>query len=339
MSETVYRKPGQRLRLFSQRTGVVCRGCSLPLQRVVTDFGAERAFGRVVTQLQEHYGITLPVTTIRRITEGHAQRLHASLERIQEYPDQVGCEYLIAQLDGSMIPIVQTDRKAKDKRKGKQLSWKEARLCLAHERGSVTPHFAVSFQESVEQAGEALFDCACRAGFGCQTYVHGIGDGAQWIADQVEVQFGAQGHYLVDFYHVCEYLGNAALSCAGKENAEVWFEKYQMALKNGQVEEVIEALEPHLETPDREDTKAPVRACYRYLSNRLGQFEYHTAKQNQLPIASGEIESAHRYVIPERLKIAGAWWSSEQATYMLSLRTVRANSQWDTYWTRQAAVV
>ena len=54
-----------------------------------------------------------------------------------------------------MILIVETDRAAKDKHKGKQLSWKEARLGLAHERGSVTPHFAVSFQESVEQAGES----------------------------------------------------------------------------------------------------------------------------------------------------------------------------------------
>ncbi|NJO17245.1 MAG: ISKra4 family transposase [Thioploca sp.] len=335
VSETVYRKLGRRLRAFSQRAQVIGRGCSLPLQRVVTDFGAERAFGKVVTPLQEHYGITLPVTTIRRITESHAQRLHARLERIQEYPSQVGCEYLIVQMDGSMIPMVETDKEAKDKRKGKQLSWKEVRLCLAHERGSVPPHFAVSFQESVEQAGEALFDSACRAGFGRQTDVHAVGDGAPWIADQVEVQFGAQGHYLVDFYHVCEYLGNAAPSCAGKENAEVWFEKYQMALKNGHVEEVIEALQPHLETADREDTKAPVRAGYRYLSNRLGQFEYPTAKHQQLPIASGEIESAHRYIIQERLKKPGAWWSSAQATYMFSLRTVRANNQWEIYWATQ----
>jgi hypothetical protein len=30
-----------------------------------------------------------------------------------------------------------------------------------------------------------------------------------------------------------------------------------------------------------------------------------------LPIGSGEIESAHRYVIQNRLKIAGAWWKME----------------------------
>ena len=100
--------------------------------------------------------------------------------------------------------------------------------------------------------------------------MHAVGDGAPWIAVQVEVQFGAQGHYLVDFYHASEYLGNAALSCAGKEHAETWFEKYQTALKNSQVEDVIGALQPHLEIPYQEDTKAPVRACYHYLTNRIG---------------------------------------------------------------------
>lgn len=279
------------------------------------------------------------MSTIRRITAGHAQRRHARLERIQEYPDQAGCEYLITPMDGSMIPIVEIDKEAKDKRKGKQLSWKEARRCLAHERGSVPPYFAASFQESVEPAGKSLFDCAGRAGWGRQTYVHAVGDGAPWIAAQIEIQFGAQGHYLVDFYHVCEYLGNAALSCASEEDVAVWFDKYQRKLKNGQVKEVIAALQPHLETPKREDTKAPVRACYRYLTNRLRQFEYPTAKHNQLPIASGEIESAHRYIIQERLKRAGAWWSADKATYMLSLRIVRANNQWETYWATPASVV
>jgi hypothetical protein len=30
-----------------------------------------------------------------------------------------------------------------------------------------------------------------------------------------------------------------------------------------------------------------------------------------LPIGSGEIESGHRYVFQNRLKISGAWWKME----------------------------
>ncbi|RLB22044.1 MAG: ISKra4 family transposase, partial [Deltaproteobacteria bacterium] len=59
---------------------------------------------------------------------------------------------------------------------------------------------------------------------------------------------------------------------------------------------------------------------------------YKGALEAGLPIGSGEIESAHRYVTQERLKIAGAWWKEANAQNMLGLRTLRANNKWDQYW-------
>jgi hypothetical protein len=49
-----------------------------------------------------------------------------------------------------------------------------------------------------------------------------------------------------------------------------------------------------------------------------------------------EIESAHRYVIQIRLKIAGAWWKIENAEKMLALRVTRANGDWEKYWAEAA---
>ncbi|NOQ13881.1 MAG: hypothetical protein GQ583_05275, partial [Methyloprofundus sp.] len=57
-----------------------------------------------------------------------------------------------------------------------------------------------------------------------------------------------------------------------------------------------------------------------------------------LPIGSGEIESAHRYVIQKRLKLSGAWWKEENIERMLALRVVRANEEWDEYWDNLAKV-
>ena len=51
-----------------------------------------------------------------------------------------------------------------------------------------------------------------------------------------------------------------------------------------------------------------------------------------MPIGSGEIESAHRHVIQQRLKIPGAWWKPDNAHKMLALRVARANGQWNEYW-------
>lgn len=230
------------------------------------------------------------------------------------------------------MPIAVSDKNAKDQRKGKELIWKEARLSLAHVPGETTLEFGVEFQESVDEAGKDIFDCACRAGFGTGTYLHAVGDGAPWISGQVKKRFGLQGNYLIDFYHVCEYLANAASKCSAAGNKKSWVEQQKEFFKKGQVEKVIEALKPHLEPDSTEDKNAPVRRCLRYLSNRPGQFDYPRAQQLGLPAGSGEIESAHRYVIQERLKIAGAWWTIENARIMLSLRVDRADGYWNRYW-------
>jgi hypothetical protein len=68
------------------------------------------------------------------------------------------------------------------------------------------------------------------------------------------------------------------------------------------------------------------------MNNRKNNLDYKSALENDLPIGSGEIESGHRHVIQKRLKIAGAWWTENNASKMLALRVNRANNDWNTYW-------
>ena len=63
----------------------------------------------------------------------------------------------------------------------------------------MTPKFDATFGGSVNDAGQALLNCAVAAGFGTQTHLHGVGDGAFWIADQTNAKFGTQASYLADF--------------------------------------------------------------------------------------------------------------------------------------------
>jgi hypothetical protein len=75
------------------------------------------------------------------------------------------------------------------------------------------PTLKSTFGGSVNDAGQSLLNCAVAAGFGTQTHVHGVGDGAFWIADQIHAKFGSQASYLVDFFHVCDYLAAASNTC------------------------------------------------------------------------------------------------------------------------------
>jgi len=102
-------------------------------------------------------------------------------------------------------------------------------------------------------------------------------------------------------------------------------------LKQNRLQDVVEELQRFVEDDSVPDANAPERAAHRYLTNRPGQFNYQDALLAGLPIGSGEIESAHRYVIQDRLKRAGAWWKLKNAKHMLALCVCRANQEWDRY--------
>lgn len=330
-------RSGAELRPFAVAAGVRSRDYSGPLQRVLVDFGAEESFGRAVERVREHYGIEVPASAVRRQTEAHGAVLQKQQEeqRRTELGPEPGVAVLITEIDGSMVPLVATGSKGDegggaDKRKARRLHWAEARLCLAREPERVTARYGACLG-SVGEAGEVWLDCALRAGAGAHTHLHGVGDGAEWIAGQMAERFGEQGTYLCDFYHVSEYLSAAA----GAEG-RAWLHWAQRRLKENEVSVVLTELRVRLEPAGVADADAPVRRCLRYLENRREQLDYQGALQAGLPIGSGEIESGHRSVIQERLKISGAWWAEDNARKMLALRVTRANGEWSAYWQQQA---
>jgi hypothetical protein len=312
---------------------VHCRGYSLPLQRIITDFGADVPFGQIAGKLREHHGIRVPISSAQAITQQHAaQILQTQLTTLKgDIPEANGVACLIVEMDGSMIPIVTTqattvEGEEVDRRTTRQIGWQEARLVFARTPEQEYPVFGATLG-TVDDAGEQLLASAIRVGVGQQTYVHGVGDGAPWIADQVAQRFGEPGRYLLDFYHLCDYLADASTVCA-PENPKAWLEQQQRRLKHNFVAAVLKALHRNLEPDTVPDKIAPVRAAYRYIHNRLEQLDYKGAITAELPIGSGEIESAHRYVIQQRLKRSGSWWKVENAWAMLALRVLRENQDW-----------
>ena len=180
----------------------------------------------------------------------------------------------------------------------------------------------------VEASGRQGARCAAKAGFGPESQWHAVGGGAPWIVNQMEMQLGTQGSYLVDFCHRCEDLGAAAKVCA-TDHPQAWLDVQKERLKANQAAAVLDALTPFVRADHDDD---PVTACDRYLRNRLDHRDYQGAIQRGLPIGSGEIESAHRYIIQERLKLPGAGWSPDPIETMLALRLNRANREREAYW-------
>jgi hypothetical protein len=318
---------GAELRPFCVAAGVQHRALSRPLQRAITDFGAECSFARAAARIKEHYGIEVPTSAVRQQTLRHARQMAVVAEEVAPKPT---VPVLITELDGSMVPVMEPGQ-GPDRRKGKKVSWREARLCCARSSEAHWPLYSATLS-TLETVGWMWQQTARMAGLGPKTLVHGVGDGAPWIVEKFRDTFGGQGRYLLDFYHVSDYLGAAALTVARPGKQKLWLRRQQGRLLDNRLHSVLRALEKHQEPPGAAET--PVRTAYQYLQNRRQHLDYATARREQLPIGSGEIEGGHRHVIQQRLKISGGWWRETNMEAMLQLRVARANNWWDSYWAK-----
>lgn len=57
--------------------------------------------------------------------------------------------------------------------------------------------------------------------------------------------------------------------------------------------------------------------------------QYKTYRQNGLLVGSGPIESAHRNVIQQRLKLSGQRWSIKGAQQIDNLRVMKKSNNWE----------
>jgi hypothetical protein len=80
------------------------------------------------------------------------------------------------------------------------------------------------------------------------------------------------------------------------------------------------------------DAAKPVEQAATYLVNNTRLLHYDRALADGLPIATGVIEGACRYLGKDRMGRTGAVWSVNGAEAVLRLRALRASGDFDDYW-------
>lgn len=352
----------QEVRPFRQIIQCENRDYSLKLQRVIVDFGVDESFGKAKKKLQEHYGISIGHTAIREITLMHATQAKHYEETAKKAADLPTGSQILSETDGSMIPIIEhpalaeeEKSKPKDNRKNKQCVYKEAKLSMARliKMGDIVikkPDAAIKFEATMGdkiESGQRIKHCLKSLGANKETALHVVGDGALWIEEQYRQVTHGKSHYLIDFYHLMEYLKPAGKSYIhtknpetdfnrqeNERNKEIWIKTAIDKIKNNQINAVVEELRPYVEAEHY--AEKPIRNFVTYVDNRPSQFDYKQAIDAGLPIGSGEIESANKSLIQQRLKIPGAWWKLQNADHVIALRAMVANGHWENYWQYQA---
>jgi hypothetical protein len=145
---------------------------------------------------------------------------------------------------------------------------------------------------------------------------------------------------IVDFVHVLEYLWKAAWSffAEGDPAVESWVAEKALAVLEGKAGIVAGALSRKATMLGLEGAKRKqVNETVAYLKHKQPYLDYATALAKGWQIASGVIEGSCRYLVRDRFEITGARWSLEGAEAMLKLRAVRANGDWQKYWSHHLA--
>jgi len=247
---------------------------------------------------------------------------------------------LVASWDGVMVPL----------RGSAETKWKEAavgRVAIYSEPGKddERPRLLDSrcfarmsepkMKTLIGEVAAAVADVTSRQSF---ARVVVLCDGKESIWKAAEKCAELKGAtFILDFYHASESLGGAANAIFGEgtDKARKWFEKHRerLQLDEDALPKLLRALRRHL-TKLRSGSKAHkvVRRAIAHFKNNRKRMLYAQFIADGLPIGSGHIESAAKFLVTQRLKRSGMSWSSAGGQRILNIRARVKERRWDSAW-------
>jgi len=171
--------------------------------------------------------------------------------------------------------------------------------------------WARGYQRKADRAQEVIF----------------IADGAAWIWKLVQHHF-PQAIQIVDWYHAVSYVKSiaSALQTQDVEDVTRWLETTREHLWQGRVGDVITACQLHA---DVSGAKEAVHKAITYFQNNAERMDYARWRDEGYLIGSGVVESACKQIGTQRLKRAGARWSTKGAHLVAKARAAWLSHDWD----------
>lgn len=326
--------------LLDQRLGVVGL-LSRQARRVVCWTGGRMAFALAAETLEQLGGWTVSDETIRQTCQAEATAIAAW----RPVAEATAADFRAAE----GLPEFQTDAAKVNTDTG----WRDVKIGIFAKRPAGEPACAAEWEsrelprptarvafaaiEPSEQFGARWWPWAERLGLSDPTRLSVLADGAEWIWDQVTVQFpGAAG--LIDIYHASEHLSDAgkALFGTGTPEATAWLEAGRQRLLSdgwfGLCEQIGQAL---LDRPD-EACQAAMDELTTYFSKHTHRLNYAHRLHTGRPIGSGMVEGAAKNLIGKRLKQTGARWKVANVPKIGELCCLTYSDGWSAYWSQAA---
>lgn len=135
---------------------------------------------------------------------------------------------------------------------------------------------------------------------------------------------------LVDFWHVVEKLGKAALVThpdSGAQQLQRW--KMTLLNKTNAAAEILTELQQSGHEHTRVGDTQPVHDAITYLTNGGNRMDHAAARAQALPIGSGNTEATCKCLFDTRLKRCGSRWKNKTGEEVVQLRALALNERWD----------
>jgi hypothetical protein len=192
----------------------------------------------------------------------------------------------------------------------------------------------VAVRGEVEEFEPRLWSEALRQGLRSARDVAWLGDGSVWLWNLVK-RFRDRCPQIVailDFYHATQNLWKGVEKCfdGQAEAAKQYFEDARHCLRHGSSSDVIEGLRAARDLPDlSEEARKLLGNAHDYLSEHHDHMDYAILKKLGIPIGSGFVESACKWLVQQRFKCVGMRWSEQGFDNLLSLRVAWVNGCFD----------
>lgn len=137
---------------------------------------------------------------------------------------------------------------------------------------------------------------------------------------------------ILDFYHAAQNLwkGARAWLDGRTRQAHQWFASARRRLRRGDANQVLEDIAAALALEGLPvSARKTLENLYAYLDAHRSHIDYARFKELGLPIGSGMVESACKWLTQQRFKGVGMRWSEDGFNHLLYLRLAWVNGRFD----------
>ena len=159
-----------------------------------------------------------------------------------------------------------------------------------------------------------------------------LSDGARGFWRLFDERFAQYAQGILDFYHAAQNLwkGVKVWLDGRTKQARAWFTKARRQLRRGQANKVLKDIEAALALEGLPTSAhEALTKVYNYLDKHRDHIDYAKFKGLGLPIGSGIVESACKWLIQQRFKGVGMRWSEDGFNHLLHLRLAWVNGRFD----------